>query len=76
MSKHRVAPNAVCPYYLHEGSQIVYCDSLVAGRVYHVAFASATDAKYYKCAHCYSRSGCEYCFIHDMLQTIQKKPPL
>lgn len=52
MGKHYASPRAVCPYYLHESHQLIYCDGIQEGNVLHLAFSSAIDCKDYKNARC------------------------
>lgn len=50
--KHRVSAKAICPYYLHEDTQVVYCEGIQRGSVLHLAFANRTYAKEYKESRC------------------------
>lgn len=64
--KYTVSKFAVCPFYLHEGRQIICCEGLYDGCVIHVAFANATNAKSHKrrlCRHDYRR-----CPVYKMLE--------
>lgn len=44
--------DALCPFYLHEGSQVIYCEGVEEGCVCHLAFANADQATDYKTARC------------------------
>lgn len=41
--KHMINKNTVCPWYLHEDSQMIYCDGVEEGSVTHLAFANKTS---------------------------------
>ena len=71
MAKHRIHRDAVCPFYLHEDSQVIYCQGIQFGSVTHLAFANKTDALSYKKTHCRSNTGCTACAIHDMIGGLQ-----
>jgi hypothetical protein len=66
MPKHRISKYAVCPYYLHEDSQVIYCEGIVPDSVIHLAFANKTDAKAYKCKYCRKCYG--ECLISQLLE--------
>ena len=66
MSKHMVNKRAVCPYYRHEDSQVIYCDGVVEDSVLHLAFANRTRSKAYKETCC--RMDYRQCRIYRMLE--------
>jgi hypothetical protein len=68
--KHRVSKYAVCPYYKHEDTQVIYCLGLADENVIHLAFADATTAKEYK--YCFCRKEYKSCDIYRMLENIYK----
>ena len=68
MGKHRVCSKVICPYYKHEDSQVIYCDGVTGESVTHVAFASSTQAKDYKCRFC--QNDFMNCGIKKMLDCI------
>ena len=68
--KHYTSVKAICPYYRHEGSQVIYCDGVVYGSVTHLAFASKTDALAYKEKYC--RADYPLCNIYKMLKEITR----
>lgn len=65
--KHYISVKAICPYYKHEGSQVIYCDGIVDASVLHLAFATKTDAKAFKEKHC--RADFPSCKIYKMLRS-------
>ena len=68
MGKHMVHKDAICPYYRHEDSQVIYCDGIVPDSVIHLAFANKSDAKEYKvkyCRECYNQ-----CPISQLLEGV------
>lgn len=50
--KHTVSVRAVCPYYRHENSQMIYCDGAQDGSVVHLAFSNKIDSRGYKKQYC------------------------
>lgn len=52
MMKHTVSVRAVCPYYRHENSQMIYCDGVQDGSVVHLAFSNKIDSRGYKKQYC------------------------
>ena len=64
--KHYESRRAVCPFYKHEGTQMIYCNGVQEGTCVHLAFAVATDAKKYKNTMCYSNY--HKCRIARMLE--------
>ena len=68
--KHMISNKAICPFYKHEDSQVIYCDGVRDGTVIHLAFANKSDAKDYKNRHC----RCDYkgCNIHEMLNKMEE----
>lgn len=66
--KHYTSAKALCPFYRHEGSQVIYCDGVVEASVIHLAFASKTDALAYKERYC--RADYPLCNICRMLKEI------
>lgn len=65
MAKHMICKKAICPYYRHEDSQVIYCEGVSDQSVIHLAFASKTDSLNYKknlCRACYRD-----CRIYRML---------
>lgn len=64
--KHNICKYVKCPYYLHEGGQIIYCEGWHEGMVIHVAFANGTTAKEYKLNKC--RSNWRECKVASMLE--------
>lgn len=68
MGKHMVHKDAICPFYRHEDTQVIYCDGIVPNSVIHLAFANKTDAKEYKvkyCRKCYNQ-----CPISNLLEEV------
>lgn len=64
--KHMISSQAICPYYKHEDSQMIYCDGVQDGSVIHLAFSNKTDALNYKKDFC--RDNCNKCNIYKMLE--------
>lgn len=64
--KHTINAKAVCPYYRHEDSQVIYCDGISDASVIHLAFASKTDSKKHKVDHC--RSNYTECPIYKLIE--------
>lgn len=67
MGKHMISKKAICPFYKHETSQVIYCDGVQEGSVLHLAFASKTDAKEYKDSFCHTACW-QGCMIAQMLE--------
>ena len=67
--KHMINKNTVCPWYLHEDSQMIYCEGVEEGSVTHLEFANKTSAKEYKMKYC--RKDYKKCHIADMLSKKQ-----
>lgn len=63
--KHTISTKAICPYYKHEDSQVIYCDGVQDGSVIHLAFANKTCSVEYKKKYC--RDKYEECPICKML---------
>lgn len=55
MPKHYISAKAVCPYYKHEDSQLIYCLGVDDSTTLHLAFADAREAKEYKSTYCYGK---------------------
>lgn len=70
MSKHMVHKDAICPFYRHEDSQVIYCDGVVPDSVIHLAFANKSDAKEYKLMYCRKRYN--KCPISNLLEEISE----
>jgi len=68
--KHMINSNAICPFYKHEDSQMIYCDGVQDGSVIHLAFSNKTNALEYKKTFC--RNKCEKCKIYSMLDREEK----
>ena len=68
MGKHMVNKNALCPFYRHEDSQVIYCDGIVPDSVIHLAFANKTNAKEYKARYC--RDCYRKCPISKLLEEV------
>lgn len=68
--KHMISNKAVCPYYKHEDSQVIYCEGVKEGSVIHLAFSNKTDAREYKNKHC--RCNYNHCKINAMLDGMNK----
>ena len=66
MGKHMVHRDALCPFYLHEDSQVIYCEGVVQDSVIHLAFANKVDAKEYKLEYC--RKCYDKCLISQLLE--------
>ena len=66
MGKHMISKRAICPFYKHETSQVIYCEGIREGSVLHLAFASKTDAKDYKEDFCHTNCW-RGCVIAQML---------
>ena len=64
--KHMICKDAICPFYLHEDSQVIYCTGLQDGVVLHIAFRNKTVAKDYKLKHCRHKDYMQ-CKIAQML---------
>lgn len=64
--KHMISPKAICPFYKHEDSQMIYCDGIQDGSVVHLAFANRTDSLNYKNERC--RKDYKKCEIYKMLE--------
>lgn len=64
--QHMICKNAICPYYLHEDSQVIYCMWMQDGVVLHVAFCNRAIAKNYKINHCRSKDYGK-CMVAQML---------
>lgn len=67
--KHRVSKYAICDFYKHEDTQVIYCEGVQEGSVIHLAFANKTDAKKYKMDYC--RKDYKKCPIADMLRCME-----
>lgn len=69
--KHMISIKAICPYYRHEDSQVIYCEGVQDGSVVHLAFANKTDSMDYKKQHC----RCKYqdCRIYQMLERMNNE---
>lgn len=68
MGKHMVHKAAICPYYRHEDTQVIYCDGIIPDSLIHLAFANKTAAKEYKvkyCRDCYKK-----CHISQLLDEV------
>lgn len=65
--KHMVNSKTICPHYLHEDSQVIYCDGIQAGTVVHIAFANKTDSVQYKKCYCRCKDY-EQCRVYQMLE--------
>lgn len=61
-----ISIKAICPFYKHEDSQVIYCEGVQDGSVIHLAFASKTSSVDYKKNHC--RCYYEECKIFKMLK--------
>lgn len=72
MPKHMVHKNAICPFYRHEDSQVIYCDGIVPDSVIHLAFASRTDARDYKVKYCRCNKGYSECPIAKLLEEVSE----
>lgn len=60
--KHMISNKAMCPFYKHEDSQVIYCEGVQEGSVIHLAFANKTDSLDYKKTYCRSNYGkCNIC---------------
>lgn len=66
MSKHYVCNKALCPFYKHEDTQVVYCESFLQDSVLHIAFASKTNALEFKKKYC--RKNYLNCHIYKLLE--------
>lgn len=66
--KHTVHKDAICPYYRHEDSQVIYCDGVSDQSVIHLAFANKSDSKAYKVNYC--RGHWQKCHIVNMLDEV------
>lgn len=64
--KHTISSKAVCPYYKHEDSQVIYCEGVQGGSVIHLAFSNKSDALEYK-NKCCRKDFCK-CRISRMLE--------
>lgn len=64
--KRYASLQAICPYYRHEDTQVIYCDSFTEWSVIHLAFESKTDARKYK--ECMCRKDYQKCPIMQMLE--------
>jgi hypothetical protein len=60
-----ILAEAVCPFYLAEAKQKIYCEGLSHGSTIHLAFGSARNCEKYKAAKC--RSSYKSCLISRML---------
>lgn len=72
MSKHYITKYALCPYYVQEDRQLIYCKSFREFSLIHLAFATCPDAKAYKKVYCRS---CNYdkCEIYRMLNKCEEE---
>ena len=52
MAKHYVSSKAICPFYKHESTQVIYCEGIQKGTVLHMAFANASECLIYKKQYC------------------------
>ena len=68
MGKHMVHKDAICPFYRHEDSQVIYCDGIAKDSVIHLAFANKSDAKEYKLRYC--RNCYRNCLISKLLEEV------
>lgn len=68
MGKHMVHKDAICPFYRHEDSQVIYCDGIAKDSVIHLAFANKSDAKEYKVRYC--RNCYRNCLISKLLEEV------
>lgn len=66
MGKHKVHKDAICPFYLHEDPQVIYCEGIVPDSVIHLAFANRCDARDYKVKYC--RKNHDECLIAQLLE--------
>ena len=67
--KHRIHKHAICPYYLHEDPQVIYCEGIEDNMVLHLAFANASNALWYKKEHC--RKDYYACIICQLLEDVK-----
>lgn len=64
--KHMISTKAICPYYKHEDSQVIYCDGVQDGSVVHLAFSNKTDSMIYKKEKCRGNfKECLICQMHE-----------
>lgn len=71
MAKHFFDCKTKCVYYLHEDSQVIYCNLVPGKVVIHLAFASKTEAKDYKLRRC--RSNYKPCIIYQALEKRERE---
>ena len=64
--KHNMSKFALCPFYKHEDSQVIYCEGVQDNSVLHIAFANKRDAKAYKIKFC--REHYARCPIYKLLE--------
>ncbi len=60
-----IMAEAVCPFYIAEARQKIYCEGVSRGNTLHLAFGNRRDCEEYKTANC--RSSYKSCPISRML---------
>ena len=66
-----ISSKALCPFYKHEDSQVIYCEGVQDGSVVHLAFANKTDSLEYKKEIC--RKDYRKCKIYSMLEGMEEE---
>ena len=63
-----------CPYYKHEDTQMIYCESFYPRTVLHLAFANKAEAKAYKTVRCRAQwEGCPIVWMLEEAETTDEK---
>ena len=65
MAKHAFGSCVTCPYYEHEGPQMIYCEGVEPHTVLHLAFEGKDKMREYRKNFC--ESGYNKCMIAQML---------
>ena len=65
--RHYCSAYAVCPFYIQEDNQKIYCEGVEIGTGVHLAFQLPEDKNTYRNRYCCNIDNYENCRIADML---------